>query len=229
DFTLDLFLRQRWRDPRLAYTQGLPSYTIIDPQLQEKIWKPDTFFENVKVASLHSVTMPNILLNLRQSGDVLYSMRLTLRLSCMLELELYPFDAQTCYVDLSSCEYRAVRLVLLADMHHQLGRLVSESACERKDPGSNPAADMVDAARNTAWDLDANVDDVIKYSWSEVDALEIDDSIEISEFDLMNYGTSNRTTAISTGELCACTLCVVVSVCMHSVCGSVRVHALCVW
>ncbi|KAF2353604.1 P-loop containing nucleoside triphosphate hydrolase [Trinorchestia longiramus] len=29
----------------------------------------------------------------------------------------------------------------------------SESACEREDPGSNPAADMVDAARNTAWDL----------------------------------------------------------------------------
>ncbi|KAF2366061.1 hypothetical protein FHG87_003181 [Trinorchestia longiramus] len=35
----------------------------------------------------------------------------------------------------------------------QLGRLVSESACEWEDPGSNPAADMVDAARNTAWDL----------------------------------------------------------------------------
>ncbi|KAF2344926.1 PPM-type phosphatase domain [Trinorchestia longiramus] len=39
------------------------------------------------------------------------------------------------------------------DGDHQLGRLVSEYACERKDPGSNPAADMVDAARNTAWDL----------------------------------------------------------------------------
>ncbi|KAF2350815.1 Endonuclease/exonuclease/phosphatase [Trinorchestia longiramus] len=38
--------------------------------------------------------------------------------------------------------------------HHQLGRLVSESAFEQKDPGSNPAADMVDKARNTAWDLD---------------------------------------------------------------------------
>ncbi|KAF2353395.1 SWEET sugar transporter [Trinorchestia longiramus] len=37
--------------------------------------------------------------------------------------------------------------------YHQLGRLVSESVCERKDPDSNPAADMVDAARNTAWDL----------------------------------------------------------------------------
>ncbi|KAF2355332.1 hypothetical protein FHG87_013910 [Trinorchestia longiramus] len=37
--------------------------------------------------------------------------------------------------------------------YHQLGRLVSESACERKDPGSNPATDMVDSARNTAWDF----------------------------------------------------------------------------
>ncbi|KAF2367945.1 hypothetical protein FHG87_001300 [Trinorchestia longiramus] len=38
-------------------------------------------------------------------------------------------------------------------LNHQLGRLVSESAFEREDPGSNPTADMVDAARNTAWDL----------------------------------------------------------------------------
>ncbi|KAF2351389.1 C-type lectin fold [Trinorchestia longiramus] len=37
--------------------------------------------------------------------------------------------------------------------NHQLGRLVSESACEREDPSSNPAANMVDVARNTAWDL----------------------------------------------------------------------------
>ncbi|KAF2359764.1 hypothetical protein FHG87_009483 [Trinorchestia longiramus] len=29
----------------------------------------------------------------------------------------------------------------------------STGACERKDPGSNPAADRVDAARNTAWDF----------------------------------------------------------------------------
>ncbi|KAF2358605.1 C-type lectin fold [Trinorchestia longiramus] len=43
--------------------------------------------------------------------------------------------------------------LLMLGRHHQLGRLVSESACEREDPGSNPAADMVDAARNTAWDL----------------------------------------------------------------------------
>ncbi|KAF2345745.1 Cyclin C-terminal domain [Trinorchestia longiramus] len=37
--------------------------------------------------------------------------------------------------------------------YHKLGRLVSESACEQEDPGLNPAADMVDVAGNTAWDL----------------------------------------------------------------------------
>ncbi|XP_047738283.1 glycine receptor subunit alphaZ1 isoform X2 [Hyalella azteca] len=148
DFTLDLFLRQRWNDHRLAYEGGLPSYTIVDPQLREKIWKPDTFFENVKVASLHTVTVPNVLLRVSQNGDVLYSMRLTLRLSCSLELELYPFDAQTCYLHLSSY---------------------------------------------------ANPGNVIAYSWSAEDALEIDDEIEISEFDLMAYGTENRTVVTVTG------------------------------
>ncbi|KAF2356470.1 Insect cuticle protein [Trinorchestia longiramus] len=50
-------------------------------------------------------------------------------------------------------ETRTARALRNLYTNHQLGRLVSESACERKDPGSNPAADMVDAARNTAWDL----------------------------------------------------------------------------
>ncbi|KAF2351039.1 hypothetical protein FHG87_018207 [Trinorchestia longiramus] len=51
------------------------------------------------------------------------------------------------FVLLSACQSVSYHL------YHQPGRLVSESACERKDPGSNPAADMVDAARKTAWDL----------------------------------------------------------------------------
>ncbi|KAF2363924.1 hypothetical protein FHG87_005315 [Trinorchestia longiramus] len=55
-------------------------------------------------------------------------------------------------------------------LHHQLGRLVSESACERKDLGSNPAADMVDAARNTAWDLGINCRDHFPPRGAEADA-----------------------------------------------------------
>ncbi|KAF2353430.1 EF-hand domain [Trinorchestia longiramus] len=59
--------------------------------------------------------------------------------------------------------------------HHQFGRLVGESACEREDPGSNPAADMVDAARITAWDLEDEGDDfsvqVTRHRPEELDKL----------------------------------------------------------
>ncbi|KAF2349529.1 hypothetical protein FHG87_019715 [Trinorchestia longiramus] len=71
-----------------------------------------------------------------------------------------PFEAQASQQVPASVPHPAreavQRRVITANLYfiyHQLGQLVSESACERKDPGSNPAADMVDAARNTAWDL----------------------------------------------------------------------------
>jgi len=35
DFTLDLFMRQRWNDPRLAYKDGLESYTIMAADVKE--------------------------------------------------------------------------------------------------------------------------------------------------------------------------------------------------
>lgn len=40
--------------------------------------------------------------------------RVTLRLSCHLQLQLYPFDSQKCYVKLSSCEYTITQAVHLA-------------------------------------------------------------------------------------------------------------------
>ncbi|XP_047740321.1 glycine receptor subunit alphaZ1 [Hyalella azteca] len=102
DYKIDVFLRQRWNDPRLRHSAEAEHFTIMDPELHKKIWKPDTYFENVKEAHIHSVTMPNQLLRVYENGDVIYSVRVTLRLSCHLELELYPFDAQKCYVKLSS-------------------------------------------------------------------------------------------------------------------------------
>lgn len=43
--------------------------------MQARIWKPDTYFNNVKDAEVHKVTMPNILLRIDKNGDILYSMR----------------------------------------------------------------------------------------------------------------------------------------------------------
>ncbi|XP_037786348.1 glycine receptor subunit alpha-1-like isoform X3 [Penaeus monodon] len=103
DYTVDVFLRQRWNDPRLvnAVVQK-DKITITNSELQSKIWKPDTFFNNVKDAELHTVTMPNILLRIQNNGDVLYSIRTTLRLSCNMEFREYPLDFQTCGISISS-------------------------------------------------------------------------------------------------------------------------------
>uniref|UniRef100_A0A6A7G011 Glycine receptor subunit alpha-1-like isoform X1 n=2 Tax=Hirondellea gigas TaxID=1518452 RepID=A0A6A7G011_9CRUS len=102
DFKIDMFLRQRWNDPRLAHSSSKDSFTLLDPDLHKKIWKPDSFFENVKEAHIHQVTMPNMLLRIYRSGDILYSLRVTLKLSCHLDLEMYPFDNQECNVRLAS-------------------------------------------------------------------------------------------------------------------------------
>ncbi|KAF2345672.1 hypothetical protein FHG87_023572 [Trinorchestia longiramus] len=62
----------------------------------------------------------------------------------------------------------------------KLGRLVSESAFERKDPGSNPVADMVDTARNTAWDLAIDYVLVKDKAKRHVDEMYVDEN----EFDI---------------------------------------------
>ncbi|XP_076029342.1 glycine receptor subunit alphaZ1-like isoform X1 [Oratosquilla oratoria] len=103
DYTIDVFLRQFWVDPRLAFSDtGRDQIIISNPELQRRLWKPDTYFDNVKEASFHTVTMPNVLLRISKTGDILYSMRVTLKLACNMDLEDYPFDAQICQTALAS-------------------------------------------------------------------------------------------------------------------------------
>ncbi|KAK3859136.1 hypothetical protein Pcinc_034718 [Petrolisthes cinctipes] len=105
DYSIDVFLRQSWVDPRLRYNLTRPHFTITDPRIRKKIWKPDTYFNNVKDAKVHQVTMPNILIRVHKTGEVLYSMRATLTLSCSMDFEFYPFDAQSCNANISSYAY----------------------------------------------------------------------------------------------------------------------------
>jgi len=149
DFTIDIFLRQSWTDSRLQYAGGLESYTIFDPKLQQKIWKPDTYFENVKEAAFHHVTMPNTLLRIDRDGNVLYTIRVTLRMSCNMQLELFPFDAQICGVRISTY---------------------------------------------------ANTDDRIAYNWRSNDPMEMEDDLQISQFDLIEQGIKTHKNILTTGN-----------------------------
>lgn len=70
----------------------------------ERIWRPDTYFYNGKHSHIHTITVPNKLLRLSQDGDILYSMRLTIKASCPMELRNFPMDRQSCPLILGSCE-----------------------------------------------------------------------------------------------------------------------------
>lgn len=77
DYRVNIFLRQRWNDPRLKLPsdfRGSDALTV-DPTMFKCLWKPDLFFANEKNANFHDVTQENILLFIFRDGDVLLSMR----------------------------------------------------------------------------------------------------------------------------------------------------------
>uniref|UniRef100_A0A3Q2QUE2 Glycine receptor, alpha 3 n=1 Tax=Fundulus heteroclitus TaxID=8078 RepID=A0A3Q2QUE2_FUNHE len=104
DYRVNIFLRQQWNDPRLAYAEYPDDSLDLDPSMLDSIWKPDLFFANEKGAHFHEVTTDNKLLRIFKNGNVLYSIRLTLTLSCPMDLKNFPMDVQTCIMQLESCE-----------------------------------------------------------------------------------------------------------------------------
>ncbi|CAB1327222.1 unnamed protein product [Coregonus sp. 'balchen'] len=106
DYRVNIFLRQKWNDPRLAYTEYPDGSLDLDPSMLDSIWKPDLFFANEKGAHFHEVTTDNKLLRIFKNGNVLYSIRLTLTLSCPMDLKNFPMDVQTCIMQLESLQLR---------------------------------------------------------------------------------------------------------------------------
>jgi hypothetical protein len=76
---MQVYFRQTWRDPRLAY-DGLnltdKEYIGFSPGfVWDKIWLPDAYFENEKQGKVHTLMRKNQFLRLYQDGTVYYSTR----------------------------------------------------------------------------------------------------------------------------------------------------------
>nr|XP_022327528.1 glycine receptor subunit alpha-2-like [Crassostrea virginica]XP_022328182.1 glycine receptor subunit alpha-2-like [Crassostrea virginica] len=116
DYTLHLFLRQTWTDSRLNFSH-LTNISVLelDQKRISDVWVPDTYFPNEKTASFHTVTVPNKLLHIQKDGYVIYSVRLSLTLSCIMELQYFPMDDQTCSLFIESYGYSIENVNLLWD------------------------------------------------------------------------------------------------------------------
>ncbi|KHN80184.1 Glutamate-gated chloride channel, partial [Toxocara canis] len=106
EYSVQLTFRESWVDGRLAYglpRDNKPDFLILTAGQQ--IWMPDSFFQNEKQAQKHMIDKPNVLIRVHKDGTILYSVRISLVLSCPMHLQYYPMDIQTCLIDLASYAY----------------------------------------------------------------------------------------------------------------------------
>ena len=64
---------QKWIDPRLNHSFNEP-ITLLG-ESKKLIWLPDTFFLDVRSATIHDVIAENSKVSIRQGGHVSYSTR----------------------------------------------------------------------------------------------------------------------------------------------------------
>ncbi|OUC45919.1 Cation transporter family protein [Trichinella nativa] len=112
EYSVQFTFREQWVDSRLAYKNmvssgvAMPKFVVLTPNDQsQQVWMPDTFFQNEKEARRHMIDKPNVMIRIYPDGEMLYSVRLSLVLSCPMSLEYYPLDRQTCLIDLASYGY----------------------------------------------------------------------------------------------------------------------------
>ncbi|XP_053973862.1 glutamate-gated chloride channel isoform X3 [Hylaeus volcanicus] len=102
EYSVQLTFREQWLDERLQFDDldgRLKYLTLTDGS---RVWMPDLFFSNEKDGHFHNIIMPNVYIRIFPDGSVLYSIRISLTLSCPMNLKLYPLDRQICSLRMAS-------------------------------------------------------------------------------------------------------------------------------
>uniref|UniRef100_A0A1I8IYR8 Gamma-aminobutyric acid receptor subunit alpha-6 n=1 Tax=Macrostomum lignano TaxID=282301 RepID=A0A1I8IYR8_9PLAT len=111
-FSFDCYFRQEWMDARLTFpTHHNFSHLQLNEKMLRDIWKPDTYFVNGMGSYLHNITSPNVLFRINSTGHILYSMRLTIKANCPMNLLKFPMDTQVCPLVVSSHGYTEADVV----------------------------------------------------------------------------------------------------------------------
>ena len=122
-FALDMFVREQWNDPRLAFSPTMWNSDVDGPLRipTTRAWKPDTFFYNAIATSI-----TDSLLILTPTGDLSYTRHYTCTFHISFDLTAFPFDSQTFNIERLSFAYSYLEL-----------DLVPMSPCWVPDPSVN--------------------------------------------------------------------------------------------
>ncbi|KAI6240186.1 Gamma-aminobutyric acid receptor subunit beta [Aphelenchoides fujianensis] len=107
DFTIDFYLRQFWRDTRLAFN-NFGNDKTTSPHCGHRNGqegKLSWFFPNEKKSFFHDTTSHNSFLRIDSRGNVIRSIRLTVTANCPMALQSFPVDTQLCSLEIESYGY----------------------------------------------------------------------------------------------------------------------------
>ncbi|VDP11385.1 unnamed protein product [Onchocerca flexuosa] len=113
EFVAQFRFQQEWFDDRLRYVDhsDFRNFDFIHVAHDQMLWIPDTFFQNERNGWYHMLDQENKFIKLRSDGKVIYNRRLTLILSCQMNLIRYPMDVQECFIDFASYAYTTSDIV----------------------------------------------------------------------------------------------------------------------
>ncbi|XP_015584937.1 glutamate-gated chloride channel isoform X1 [Cephus cinctus] len=113
EYSVQLTFREQWVDERLRFNDFGGRLKYLTLTEASRVWMPDLFFANEKEGHFHEIIMPNVYIRIFPHGSVLYSIRISLTLSCPMDLKLYPLDRQTCSLRMASYGWTTDDLVFL--------------------------------------------------------------------------------------------------------------------
>ncbi|CAL4068006.1 unnamed protein product, partial [Meganyctiphanes norvegica] len=116
EYSIQVTFREKWNDVRLKFDnlQGRIKYLTLTET--DMVWMPDLFFKNEKEGHFHKIILPNLYIRISPDGGVLYSIRISLTLSCPMDLKLFPLDRQKCQLLMASYGWTTEDLVFLWEM-----------------------------------------------------------------------------------------------------------------
>ncbi|VDP16760.1 unnamed protein product [Heligmosomoides polygyrus] len=95
DYHLDMYFQQEWYDLRLHHNNTSP-ILVKDKKVFREMWHPDLYFANAKSATFQEITDDNFLVWVYPDGRVWYDARISIVVSCNMDLWKYPLDSQEC-------------------------------------------------------------------------------------------------------------------------------------
>lgn len=106
DFSFDMYFRQFWTDPRMAFNRR-PGFNkvVVGADYIDNLWVPDTFFVNEKSSHIHQHTTKNQFLRIMHTGEILRSIRMSVKATCPMDLHYFPMDTQLCTLEIESFGY----------------------------------------------------------------------------------------------------------------------------